>query len=222
MKRTLALLLCAVMVLCLCACGSAVTVTGSSGEETETPAAASISVDELKTMGDAINVGKDSQYVSTWDEAHYIYCFMLGETPVRVIADLDAETYNKVEEVVFSGAEDAEDQLYALLSPLPLSSVEDLSGEMLSDKELSKLSGKTGGDLLADDWFANGSYWSEDEGLAVLMDKGIICYQVNFDKDVERDDDFDVTEAIRDMKIASVSFFGLGDDCTEVDFDEMH
>lgn len=215
MKRTIAWLLCAIMVLSLCACGSKVTVTGS-GEE-EPAATAVISISELKTMGDALNAGKDSQYVSTWNEWYYIYCFLLGDTPVRVMAELDTDTYAKVEEVVFSGAEDAEDQLFTLLSPLPLSSVEDLSDSMLSKSDLKKLEGKTGKDLVDDGWLINGSYWSEDDGLAVLMDKDILCYQVNFTSDVERDDDFDVYEGIQDLKVASVEFYGLGDSSVDVD-----
>lgn len=218
MKRTIAWLLCAVLVLGLCACGSNVTVTGSGGEEAAEPAVTSLS--ELKTMGDALTVGKDSQYIASWNEAHYIYCFMLGDTPVRAVADLDAEMYAKVDEVIFSGDEDAEEQLAELLSPLPLSSVEDLSDHMLSDKDLSSLSGKTGKDLLDDGWVTNGSYWSDDGGLAVLMDKDIMCYQINFDSDVEHGDDFDVEEAIRDLTVASASFFGLGDSCTDIDTHE--
>lgn len=203
------------MVLCLCACGSNVTVTGS-GDEAPAKAAAS-SVNDLKTMGDAIAVGKDSQYISSWNEEHYIYCFMLGDTPVRVVADLDAEMSAKVDEVIFSGDEDAEDQLVELLSPLPLSSVEDLSDGVLSAKDLGKLSGKTGQELLDDGWLANGSYWSDGGALVVLMDKGDFSYEVAFDSDVEQGDDFDVEEAIRDLTVASVEFFGLGDNCTEIE-----
>lgn len=213
MKRTIAWLLCAVLVLGLCACGSTVKVTGS-GEAEE---AQEVVITELKTMGDALTAGKDSQTISTWNEEHYIYCLMFNGVPTRVMADLDAELYEKVDEVVFSGAEDAEDQLEALLSPLPLSSVEDLSDGMLSDSDLSGLAGKSGADLLADGWIINGSYWSDDESLAVLMDQGNFCYQVNFDQDVERGDDFDVEEAIQDLKVASVEFFGLGDACTELE-----
>lgn len=214
MKRTIAWLLCAIMVLCLCACGSSVTVTGS-GEEEAANVVADLS--QLKTMGDALAIGEDSQYMSTWNEESYIYCFMFGDTPVRVVADLDAEMYAKVDEVVFSGAEDAEDQLVALLSPLPLSSVEDLSEGVMSAKDLGKLSGKTGQELLDDGWLANGSYWSDDDALVVLMDKGDFSYEVAFDSDVEQGDDFDAEEAIRDLTVASVEFFGLGDNCTEIE-----
>ena len=213
MKRTIAWLLCAVLVLGLCACGSNVTVTGSSDAE-ET---AEVVITELKTMGDALTAGKDSQTVATWNEEHYIYCLMFNGVPTRVMADLDAEMYQKVDEVIFSGAEDAEDQLAALLSPLPLSSVEDLSDGMLSDGELSKLAGKSGADLLADGWIINGSYWSDGEEFAVLMDQGNFCYQINFDQDVERGDDFDVETAIQDLTVASAAFYGLGDACTDVD-----
>ena len=215
MKRTLALLLCAVLVLGLCACGSAVTVTGSGEEEAAEPAVTSLS--ELKTMGDALNVGKDSQYVSTWNEEHYIYCFMLGDTPVRVLADLDAESYAKVDEIVFSGDVDAEDQLIEFLSPLPLSSVEDLSESMLSAGDLDKLSGKSGQDLLDEGWIVNGSFWPEEDGLAVLLDNGIMCYQVVFEGDVKMGNDFDVEEGIRDLTVKSASFFGLGDACTDLE-----
>lgn len=213
MKRTIAWLLCAVLVLGLCACGSTVKVTGS-GEAEE---AQEVVITELKTMGDALTAGKDSQTISTWNEEHYIYCLMFNGVPTRVMADLDAELYEKVDEVVFSGAEDAEDQLEALLSPLPLSSVEDLSEGVMSAKDLGKLSGKTGQELLDDGWLANGSYWSDDGALVVLMDKGDFSYQVTFDSDVEQGDDFDAEEAIRDLTVASVEFFGLGDNCTEIE-----
>lgn len=216
MKRMIAVLLTALLVLSLCACGSVVQVSGSSEAEEPTE----VVVTELKTMGDALLAGRDSQTVATWNEEHYIYCLMFNGVPTRVMADLDADLYDQVEKVIFSGDPDAEDQLAELLSPLPLSSVEDISEGMLSDSDLSKLAGKTGKELLDDGWIVNGSFWKDyedGETLNVLLDQGNFCYEVVFDGSVTMNDDFDVEEGIQDLTVKSASFFGLGDACTDVD-----
>ncbi len=209
MKRTIAFLLSALLVLSLCACGGAPASSGSSDE-------AGTAVTELKTLNDAFRAAEDGQSVASWDSEHYVYCFYQDGAATRVAADLTPELEQQIDDVLFSGDSDSDAQLVDLIGDLPLSIVEDLTPAILPQDQLDALAGKTGKDLLDDGWVINGSYWSEDDVLAVLLDNGMFSYQINFDQDVERGDDFDVEAGIQNLTVQSAELFGLGDMCTDL------
>ena len=89
--------------------------------------------------------------------------------------------------------------------------MENLSEQIIDQKDLDKLVGKTGKELVEEGWKYNGSY---DLGnMNVEMENGPFQYTVTFDGEVDEKDyeDYDVEKGTANMKVTKVKFNTVGD-----------
>ena len=106
--------------------------------------------------------------------------------------------------------EDYEAQQAAILSPLAIDKIENLSEQILSQEELDKLVGKTGKDLQDAGWTFGGQDLSTME---FWMNYGAFSYTVVFDGSVPESDweTFEAETGTADMTVKSATYNSLGD-----------
>lgn len=207
MKR-IVLILISVLTICLAAgCGSAAPGGSADGGS----AGGTVDLESIKTLGDAFAIeGKDEygEQKATY-EGKYFYVFTVDGVNYRVIADLPDDVAEQMMALEFDDNYDANEQ--KLLSDIPVSQVEDLSEQILSQEELIALEGKTGQELFDAGW-RPGSFYNT-ETLEVWLEYGPYSYNMHFDGKArsEDPDDFDFYTDLADKKLIEASFEGLGD-----------
>ena len=208
MKKLLTLLLAAVMVFALAACGNSAAPAGSAEAQSG----------EITTLGDALRMGRETQYVGSWNDEQYVYVFDNNGVPTRVAAPMTAELVEQMESVLFSDAEEDEKdaKVLEIIGGQPVTSVEDLTSEMLSQEELDALVGKTGQELLDAGWTDQGSHWDGGDGLVVEMTQGIFDYEIHFNESAEFAEDQSAEEVIPDLTVKSAAYYGFADCITDL------
>lgn len=206
MKRILSLVcVTALLLLVLAACGA-------TEESTSSAAPMEFDASQLKTMGDVFNnpAVDTGTYQESHSETDYVYVFQVEDTYYRVHGAMTKELYDAVSEVDFED-EDRDQKIRHLLSPMEITSVENLSELIPPQKELDKFIGKTGQELFDDGW----TYWYYNlEDMEAGLYYKDFAYAVRFEYDGEpmvNSDDFDFYEEFKDLKVSSVTFDGLGD-----------
>ena len=201
-NHILPLLLAGLMTLALTACGGTA------------PAPQAPDVGSLSTLGDALAVDTE-YYHSTWDEEHYVYVFDYNGAPTRVVADLTEELSQQIDDSLFSEGGGGEDAVRELLSPLPLTQIEDLSLGIPDQAELDKLVGKTGQELLDDGYEIWGSSIDGPHASYTLA-KGLFQYEVTFEDDPSLEDAEDTDAAMAGLTVAAVAYDGVSDYSTDL------
>lgn len=199
----------------LAACGGQ-TTQGGEAEPTATEQTQAVAVDvsSWKTLGDALACSTGENNTAGWDETHYVAVFDAGDTVVRVVAKMDAETSDKLDALDIT-KDDYDEKFLELMGGLPLESAEDLASQKLTQDELDAYVGKTGQDLV-DDGFAFEAYWmyGGDE-TAARFAKGYLAYDATFDVTVSDDQTEDDGAAIMDKTIVSMEYAGASQDATD-------
>ena len=198
----------------LTACGGQAAQGGGSSSAAEQAQAVVVDVSSWKTLGDALAYDNGENNTAGWDEKRYITVFSTDGPVVRVVAKMDAETYEKL------GALDATDESYnekflEVMGGLPLESAEDLTDQKVTQDELDAYAGKTGQDLV-DDGFAFESYWmyGGDETGAVMA-KGPLAYNVTFDVSIPDEKAEDGGASIMGATITDAVYAGASVDATD-------
>ena len=196
MKKTGKMLLAAIMSLSLTSACS--TQNNNTDADVFDPA-------NIKTVADAFAVEAGT---TEWSQSEntFVYAIDKDGECYRFFVELPKETAEAVDQLSIMD-EDHDEKLYKLISALPIARTEHLNETAMSQDELGKLIGKTGSDLLDAGWIV----WISDlNTMEYNFHYGPHSYNVAFDGKV---DNFDVDpeEAIRTMKIKSVTFAGLGD-----------
>ncbi len=203
MKKTLALGLALVAVLmALTAC----TKTEPSGAGQSAPSGFAAS---LKTLADVYAVSADGETQEGYSETKYVYVFQVNGVYYRAVAQLESDVSKELWDIEYG--EDQEQKIQALLGPVAVERVENLSEQIPSQEELDKLVGKTGQELFDDGW---SYYYYNLEDMETGLYHGPFSYTVCFDYDgepMENTDDFDFYAEFKDLTVSSVTFSGLGD-----------
>ncbi len=196
MKKTGKMLLAAVMSLSLTSACS--TQNSNTDADVFDPA-------NIKTVADAFAVEAGTTEWSQ-SENRFVYAIDKDGECYRFFVDLPVETVAEIDKLDILDQEHDE-KLYNLISALPIARTEYLNETAISQEELDKLVGKTGGDLLADGWSI---CMSNLETMEYNFHYGPHSYTVVFDGKVDNYD-VDPEEAIKTMPVKSVKFAGLGD-----------
>ena len=203
MKKRLSVVLALMMSLTmLVGCGQ----SGSDGSEA-LAAQTTEAIESCKTIGDVLALDGTENTQSASYEDTYVYVFEQDDTIYRVIAAIPEEISGEIQKLDVLD-EDYNDKLNELVSPLEIQRYENLSAEIPPQEELDKLVGKTGQDLLEDNWVNSGYNLDTME---FDMDHGKFTYKVTFDGKLENSDDFDAEQEIKPLTIKSVAYEGLGD-----------
>ena len=111
-------------------------------------------------------------------------------------------------------ADDREEQINAILSPLEIISLVDLKTLALSQEELDQWIGKTGQDMLDAGWEYNGYRYSDDG--SICMVNGRFQYLVSFKEALAAPASFDEEPDYAGLTVSGVTF----DDISWHFFDE--
>ena len=184
---------------------------GSTGENT----AAKTDINSLKTIGDVQSL-ESSGYACSSDQ--FVTVVSANGNYYRVEADIPEDVSARIDELSWED-EDHDQKMEELVAPLPISKITNLSEQLLSQDELDKMKGKTGGDLFEDGWIPSGFY---PDPQSVVMTLGFFQYRVTFESDIpsadeEINDNADTEESMKALRIKTIDYLGLASSATEPD-----
>ena len=132
-----------------------------------------------------------------------------AEVPADIVAQLDAIDFFD---------EKREEKYEALLSPLPVTRVGDLSACLLTQAELDALVGKTGQELL-ELGFEYGMGYNFWETAQFFMNNGLFSYTVYMNEKVPEMEDYDAVldELFRPMTVQKVEIDGIAQIASDAD-----
>lgn len=224
MKKTLILLLAALLTLSALACAgneakpveAAPAPTAQQPTEapkTETPAPD----DGFKTLGDVLDCESPA---SGYSDDLYIYVFVKDGVYYRAEADITEKISQSLSDIDFFDP-DRDQKTRDLLSDLPIRKLYDLSEVLIPQADLSALAGRTGQDLLDMGFVPSGSYGFGDGFATAFLEKGPFEYQFDFAESVDLPEgDVNVAEVIRPLTVKAASFGGnLASYATDLEFD---
>ena len=160
-------------------------------------------VSEAKTLADVLPL---PSLASFYSEQYYVYAFELNGNSYRAVVELSKEESEALWSLEFDDPE-YDQKLNDIIAPLEITRIDDLTAMVPAQEELDKLIGKTGADLLADGWSCSG-YNVEDHIL--YMDHEMFTYEVGYEGEVDTSIE-DYNELLKDLKVTSVTYAGLGD-----------
>lgn len=161
-----------------------------------------IDLDSVTTMGELLS--HQDLGTSTQEDA-YVYVFEQDGIYYRAIADLTKEQSDAIFALDFDDP-DYDAKVSEIISPLPISRIENLSETVLTEEEMAALIGKTGEELFNDGWTNYG--WNLQD-MIFYMSYGAFDYDVVFEGEVKDYDAFD-EEDINPLVVKSVTLNGIG------------
>jgi predicted small secreted protein len=204
MKKTLILTIVLLLAaFALAGCGNTKSGTQAGSDKQE-----ALSTDSLKTFGDILALEKEE---SQWavSDGQAVFAFKYGDTYYRAVGTISDEEQQKLFDIDYSD-DDYEAQQEAILSPVAIDTMENLSEQILSQEELDKLIGMTGQEMQDAGWTFSGH---DLEKMEFWMQKGPFVYSVFFDGEVSEDDydSFEDETGTKDMTVKKAEFNSLGD-----------
>ena len=208
MKNTIALLLTLVLLATFVSCGGAAPKTS-----------AEVDLGAWKTVGDVQKIEKEND---SWGygenengEIKYVEVFEYDGTTYRIFADLSREVYDAMDALDFFD-EQREEKMNKILAVVPVTLAEDMTKYIPTEEDLQAYVGKTGQELLDDDFWFNG-YWLDDDQ-HFFMCHDLWALEVYFNEHIDVSDnmdDFDEEEAIRNLTVKKMVFTGFSDRATD-------
>lgn len=162
-----------------------------------------VDLSTVKTMGDLLGLN-NCGYACT--ENAYGYVFEQNGNYYRAIVEMDKETADAYFAISFED-EDYESKQNALIAPLEVLRIDNLTEAIPLQKELDKWVGKTGKELMSNGW--NNVGWNLED-MEFYFEYGLFSYNVVMEGEVGDVDSFD-TESINPLVVKSVTYSGLGD-----------
>ncbi|MBP3815693.1 MAG: hypothetical protein J6H21_02360 [Firmicutes bacterium] len=199
MKRTIVVLLIALLAIGLAGCSS------------------SKSTDKLETIADAMALEVDNR-MSSYDENHFVLVYTKDGNPTRVIADMTPEKYEALGDInFFDETGDISKELNEFMAGLRITKVEDLSQQILPQEELDKLIGLTGEEVLAQDYEIYGHEFTM-ESTKFSLTKDMFVYAGTFDGiiDEKQYEDPD-EELIKDLVLTAIEYEDVSYAATELE-----
>lgn len=170
----------------------------------------------FRTLADVF-AAKSELYALATSPDKFAIVFPVDGVYYRVEADIPADVYEKLDAIDFFD-ETREAQEQALLGPLPVTRVGNLSSGIPSQEELDVLIGLTGQDLL-DMGFAYGSGYSFWDKAEMYLVSGLYEYHVYFNETVPEMDNYEeaLDELMLTLTVEKVEFFMPADICSDPD-----
>ena len=160
------------------------------------------------TIGDVLALSNGNYTAS---ESLYVTVAELDDVVYRVEAAMDAKTSEALPALDFEDP-DYLQKFTDLVSPLPITRIENLTAQIPSREALDALIGKTYEELLNDGWTCEG--WTlegpELNELVFHLNHGPFAYDVIFDGVEDLPDDFDEAD-LKPLTVASITCNGIGD-----------
>ena len=180
------------------------TATDTTPATTSEAGAATADISSLKTLGDVLAIESELE-ATAWDENHYICALVLDGTPMRVVADITDEQCDQINDLDFLD-ESYADKVLEIVGSAPISSVEDLSAELLTPEEQEALKGKTGQDLINAGFEFQGFDMVGEYGTRANFDRGSIRFSVEFNEMLDSSIDMDDASRVNDLTVKTIQF----------------
>ena len=170
----------------------------------------------FKTLADVF-AAEGELYAFSISPDKFASAFPVDGVYYRVEAEIPADVYEKLDAIDFFD-ETREEQEQALLSPLPVTRVGDLSNGIPAKEELDALVGLTGQDLL-EMGFEYGSGYSFWDKAEMYLVQGLYEYHVYFNEKVPEMENYDeaLDELMPTLTVEKVEFFMLSGVCSDPD-----
>ncbi len=215
MKKAIVIILSLVLALSLFA---ACTKSGGDPAPSENAPAENTTAADVpswKTIGEALALKGEGEFQSATLGKAFVLVFEKDGVYWRVIAELTPEQHDALFALDILD-ENHDDKEKELVSPLTVTKIENLNEKKLSDDDMTALVGKTGAELLGSGWTTGMGH--NLDSMEFYWEYGPFAYIVTFEKqeDLENTDDFDEEAAVAQLKVASVTFDGLGNTCTDI------
>lgn len=169
-----------------------------------------VDLDKVTTLGELLGL-PDYGRTNTGDI--YVFAFEQDWIFYRAVAELPKEVSDALFELDWDD-EKYDEKVNALVSPLKITQIENLTANIPSQEELDKLIGKTAEELFNDGWYCSG--WNLDE-MIFYMNCGAYSFDMVLEGDVKSPDDFD-DEDVGPLVVKSVTFTDIRDPAyTETD-----
>ena len=164
------------------------------------------SIDEVKIIGNVLGL---PNYGHACYEDKFVIAFELDGTVYRAIAPISSEDSQKIFDLEFDDP-DYDEKYYGLIENLTVEKIDNISEAIPSQEELDQYVGKTGKVLTDEGWYY---YYYNLETNEFGMTRGWFSCVFVFDGKIEykENEDIDVDETIKDLKIVSVTYDGFGD-----------
>ncbi len=178
----------------------------------------------FKTLADVYAVinqtddeGGTPAYSYGMSDALFAAAFEADGACYRVEAEIPSDISAQLDAIDFFD-EKRDEKYEALLSPLPVTRMGDLSACRLTPAELDALAGKTGQELL-DMGFEYGSGYSFWETTQFYMDHGLFSYTVYMNEKVPEMEDYDAVldELFRPMTVQKAEVDGIAQIASDID-----
>lgn len=194
----------ALVLVLLAACG----VQKPAGEATA-------DVTKFTTLGEVLALSETEELQRSISENAIVFVFKNSGTYWRLTAKItpaQSEALFALDALDENYEKDLADQI----ADVAIEKCENLSEQILTEEERNALIGKTGEDLINEGWTDGMGYNLDD--MEFYLELQPFAYTVVFEAEeaLENTDDFDVLEAIRPLKVKSVTFFGLGNSATDL------
>ena len=149
-----------------------------------------------------------------YDEKSFVCVIPINGRYVRVVADIDDATKDKLSQLDFND-EDYDAKQTEALCGLTIKSAKDITDEKLSDADVLNLVGKTGQELIDDGFVFESYYMYGGDTTGANMAKGNFSYGLTFDVSISEDETEDEGAAIMDAKVTEAQFLGVSSACLD-------
>ena len=170
----------------------------------------------FKTLADVLTIEMDAFHSSIIEDL-YVIAFAANGAYYRVEASCTPEIQEQLDAIDFFD-EEREAKELALLGPLPVTRVGDITACLPAQEELNALVGMTGQELV-DMGFEQGmgyNFWDKAE---FYLTKDLFEYHVYFTEKVPEMEDYDavIDEILASLTVEKVEVFGLAGVCSDPD-----
>lgn len=195
----------------LTACSGGESTDDASSSST-TSQTASTDSSSWKTVSDVPIL--DGMYSWGYDDVNWVCVLESNGTFYRIVVKLDDEANKRIEEIDWDKGE-VEKQTLDAIANLPLASVEDLSGDVVSQEELDALVGKTGQELVDAGFVFESYYMYGGEQTGATFSKGYLAYMFTFDVSIAEDATEDGGQSVMGAHVVAAEPSGAADSATD-------
>ncbi|MGX8714586.1 MAG: InlB B-repeat-containing protein [Lachnospiraceae bacterium] len=163
------------------------------------------SIKSFKTLGDLF--AAVASRGTAFDKDLYVYAFELKGVYYRALTRMPSDVSKKIWSLNYDD-DDYESKVEAILSPLKIREIQNLSDEIPSKEDLEALKGRTGRQLIKDGWTFRGY---DLKTMKFKAWHGVFAYTVTFDGKLNSIDELGEYEEVYPLKVKKVSYEGFGD-----------
>ena len=171
-------------------------------------------VGDAKTMADVLAL---PGYESATTNDYYVYVFEQKGIMYRAVCDIDSSVQDRIFELDFDDP-DYTEKYNAIIAPLEISRMDNLTEMIPGQEELDAFVGKTLGDLLDEGWSYSG-YNLEDKEFN--MNRGLFSYIVGYEGTPAGGPEELEEGMIRPLVVTSVTYDRLGNGTADLDDGRM-